>query len=204
VARESALAKLPLIAKIGVGALFAALIGVAYFVVFYGDLASSITAEQNTEKNLRDSLKDARQAEFAYQQDLTELSQRTQHQRELVKILPTETEYPAFLSALQNVANVAGVGLTSWAPMPEAPEQFYSRVPMKVTLKGRYHQIAKFFHGVGQLDRVINMENISLTDPKSEGEDVVLKVEALATAFRAKPNDKAAAGVDKRGQAGKP
>jgi hypothetical protein len=48
------------------------------------------------------------------------------------------------------------------------------------------------------------MENISLTDPKSEGEDVVLKVEALATAFRAKPNDKAAAGVDKRGQAGKP
>jgi type IV pilus assembly protein PilO len=205
VARESALAKLPLVAKIGVGALFVALIGVAYFVVFYGDLASSITAEQNTEKGLRDSLKDARQAEFAYQQDLTELSQRTQNQRELVKILPTETEYPAFLSALQNVANVAGVGLTAWAPMPEAPEQFYSRVPMKVTLRGRYHQIAKFFHGVGQLDRVINMENISLTDPKSEGEDVVLRVEALATAFRAKPTQKAAVTADKRGaQTGTP
>jgi type IV pilus assembly protein PilO len=205
VARESALAKLPLIAKIGVGALFVALIGVVYFVVFYGDLASSITAEKTTEAGLRTSLSDARKAEFAYQQDLTELSQRTQHQRELVKILPTETEYPAFLSALQNVANVAGVGLTAWAPMPEAPEQFYSRVPMKVTLRGRYHQIAKFFHGVGQLDRVINMENISLTDPKSEGEDVVLKVEALATAFRAKPNEKAATAADKRGaQAGKP
>jgi type IV pilus assembly protein PilO len=204
-ARESALAKLPIVAKVGVGALFVVLILVAYFVVFYGDLASSITAEQNTEKGLRDNLKDARQAEFAYQQDLTELSQRTQHQRELVKILPTETEYPAFLSSLQNVANVAGVGLTAWSPMPEAPEQFYSRVPMKVTLKGRYHQIAKFFHGVGQLDRVINMENISLTDPKSEGEDVVLKVEALATAFRAKPNDKAAVSADKRGaQTGTP
>jgi type IV pilus assembly protein PilO len=71
---------------------------------------------------------------------------------------------------------------------------------MKVSLTGRYHQIAKFFNGVGQLDRVINMENISLTDPKPEGEDVVVKVEALATAFRAKPEtaeDKAAA--QKRG-----
>lgn len=199
---ESALAKLPVIGKVGVGALFAALIAVAYFVVFYGDLASSITAEKTTEERLRAELSDARKAEFSYQQDLTELSQRQQHQRELVKILPTETEYPAFLSAVQNVANVAGVGLTAWSPMPEVPEQFYSRVPMKVTLKGRYHQVAKFFHGVGQLDRVINMENISLTEPKLEGEDVIVKVDALATAFRAKADAKAdAAPVDKRGAA---
>jgi type IV pilus assembly protein PilO len=199
---ESTLAKLPPIAKVGVGALFAVLIGVAYFVVFYGDLASSITAEKKTEERLRAELSDARKAEFSYQQDLTELSQRQQHQRELVKILPTETEYPAFLSAVQNVANVSGVGLTAWSPLPEAPEQFYSRVPMKVQLRGRYHQIAKFFHGVGQLDRVINMENISLTDPKAEGEDIVVKVDALATAFRAKPDAKAGAPVDKRGAQG--
>jgi type IV pilus assembly protein PilO len=198
---ESTLAKLPAIAKVGVGALFMVLIGVAYFVVFYGDLASSITAEKNTEERLRGELSDARKAEFSYQQDLTELSQRQQHQRELVKILPTETEYPAFLSAVQNVANVAGVGLTAWSPMPEVPEQFYSRVPMKLTLKGRYHQVAKFFHGVGQLDRVINMENITLTEPKIEGEDVIVKVEALATAFRAKADATDAATLDKRGAA---
>lgn len=199
-ARGDSLSKLPPIAKVGVGALFVALIGVAYFVVFYGDLASSITAEKKKEEKLRGELSDARKAEFAYQQDLTELSQRQQHQRELVKILPTETEYPAFLSAVQNVANVSGVGLTAWAPMPETPDQFYSRVPMKLTLRGRYHQVAKFFHGVGQLDRVINMENIALTDPKKEGEDIVVKVDALATAFRAKPDaTPGATPVDKRG-----
>lgn len=185
---DSVLAKLPPVAKLGVGVLFVALIGVAYFVVFYGDLASSITAEQSTESKLRGELSTARKNEFSYQQDLAELSDRQQRQREQVKILPTETEYPAFLSAVQNVANVSGIGLTAWSPQPEVPEQFYARVPMKVELRGRYHQVAKFFHGVGQLDRVINMENISLTDPKEEGEDVVVKVEALATAFRAKPD----------------
>jgi type IV pilus assembly protein PilO len=196
---DSVLAKLPPLAKAGIGALFVVLIGVAYFVVFYGDLASSITAEKSREERLRGELSTARQAEFSYQKDLAELSERQQRQRELVKILPTETEYPAFLSSVQNVANVAGIALTAWSPMPEVPDQFYSRVPMKLSLLGRYHQVAKFFRGVGQLDRVINMENISLTDPKPDGEDIVVKVEALATAFRAKPEAQAATPADKRG-----
>lgn len=197
---DSLLTKLPPLAKLGIGGLFVALIGVAYFVVFYGDLASSISAEQSKESKLRSELSAARKNEFSYQKDLAELSDRQQRQRELVKILPTETEYPAFLSAVQNVANVAGIGLTAWAPLPEEPDQFYSRVPMKVSLTGRYHQIAKFFNGVGQLDRVINMENISLTDPKPEGEDVVVKVDALATAFRAKPEGTdTKASTEKRG-----
>jgi type IV pilus assembly protein PilO len=196
---DSVLAKLPTLAKVGIGALLVVLIGVAYFVVFYGDLASSITAEQSRESKLRSDLAVARKAEFSYQQDLAELSDRQQRQRELVKILPTDNEYPAFLSAVQNVANVSGIGLTAWSPQPEVPDQFYSRVPMKVELRGRYHQVAKFFYGVGQLDRVINMENISLTDAKLEGEDMVVKVEALATAFRAKPEGTPDAPADKRG-----
>src|SRR4030095_8534366 len=106
--REAVLNRLPLPAKVGIGALFVVLIGVAYFVVFYGDLASSITAEKSREEKLRGELSTARQAEFSYKKDLAELSDRQQRQRELVKILPTDTEYPAFLSSLQNVANVAG------------------------------------------------------------------------------------------------
>ena len=202
---DSVLARLPPLAKVGIAALLVVLIGVAYFVVFYGDLASSITAEKGKEEKLRGELSTARKNEFSYQQDLAELSDRKQRERELVKILPTETEYPAFLSAVQNVANVSGIGLTAWSPLPEVPEQFYARVPMKVELRGRYHQVAKFFHGVGQLDRVINMENITLSDPKLEGEDIVVKVDALATAFRAKAEGEAAAPTDKRGsRQGKP
>lgn len=194
----SVLSKLPPLAKVGVGALFVVLIGAAYFVVFYGDLASSITAEKSREGRLRSELSEAMQNEFSYQKDLAELSERQQRQRELVKILPTETEYPAFLSSVQNVANVAGIALTAWSPMPEEAAEFYSRVPMKLQLTGRYHQIAKFFHGVSQLDRVINMENISLTEPKPDGEDIVVKVDALATAFRAKPDATATEAGDKR------
>ncbi|MEP7051620.1 MAG: type 4a pilus biogenesis protein PilO [Pseudomonadota bacterium] len=198
--QSSALAKLPLVARIGLGAGALLLLGIAYFVVFYGDIESSLKAEQGRERQLRTDLADARKNEFAYQKDLAELTDRQQRQRELNKVLPTDTEYPAFLSAVQSVANVSGIGLTAWSPQPEVAEQFYSRVPMKVTLVGRYHQVAKFFYGVGQLDRIINMENISLTEPKLQGDDIVVKTEALATAFRSLGDSKAAP-ADKRGAA---
>ncbi|HYQ47337.1 MAG TPA: type 4a pilus biogenesis protein PilO [Polyangiaceae bacterium] len=199
--QTSILNKLPLLGRVGVGIGLLALVGIAYFVLFFGDIESSIKAAHGREQQLRTDLADARKNEFSYQKDLAELTDRQQRQRELNKVLPVETEYPAFLSAVQSVANVSGIGLTSWTPQPEVNEQFYSRVPMKVTLVGRYHQVAKFFYGVGQLDRIINMENISLTEPKVQGDDVVVKTEALATAFRAVEDAKATSPADKRGAA---
>ena len=184
-ARSDALSRLPMLAKFAVGVGLVGVLAIAYFVVFYGDLSNSINTAKSEEQRLRKDLEEARKAEFAYEKDLAEFTLRQQRQRELNKMLPTNTEYPAFLSAVQNVANVTGVTLTAWSPSQEVPEQFYARVPMKLELSGRFHQVAKFFYGVGQLDRIINMENISLGDPKPVGDDIVLRVEGLATAFRA-------------------
>jgi type IV pilus assembly protein PilO len=153
--------------------------------MFYSDMAQSIERARSREKELHTELAAARQNEFAFQRDLAELTERQQRQNQLAKVLPNNTEYPAFLSSLQSVSNVSGITLSAWAPEPEVAEKFYARVPMRLDLEGRFHQIAKFFYGVGQLDRIINMENISMTDPKEVDKDYVVKVRALATAFRA-------------------
>lgn len=191
---QSALARLSMPVKIAIAVVLMVTSGVVYFVVFYGDLAANIKAEQGKERQLFEQLAEAKKAQHAYQLDLAELTERQQRQRELNKILPATTEYPAFLSAIQSVANVAGVNLSAWTPQDEAPEQFYARVPMRLELSGRYHQIAKFFYNVGQLDRIINIENITLTDPSQKGDEVVLKVTALATAFHSVDESKRPAG----------
>lgn len=194
------LAKLPNLARLAVGVAVLGLTGLAYYVIFYGEVESAIQAAKSHEQQLSQELAAARKAEFAYQKDLAELADRQQRQRELNKVLPTTSEYPAFLSAIQNVAHVAGVDLVAWTPSPEVPEQYYVRVPMKLELRGRYHQIAKFFYGVSQLDRIINLENVNLSHPEAQGEDVVIHAEVLATAFRA-AEDAKDLGPDKRGGA---
>ena len=56
---------------------------------------------------------------------------------------------------------------------------------MKIELTGKFHQIAKFAYELGKVERVINVENIEMTDPAVVGDDVVLKGKCLATAFHA-------------------
>jgi type IV pilus assembly protein PilO len=183
VAASAILTRYPRLAKVGVGTLLTVLVAVAYFVLFYDEISEAIAKEKRDEQTLRSDLARVKQAEFEYHKDLAELTERQQRQRDLNKILPETTEYPAFLSALQGVANVSGVALQAWTPQEEVLQKFFARVPMHLTLQGKFHQVAKFFYGVGQLDRIINVENISLSQPKAHNDEVLLKVDCLATAF---------------------
>jgi len=83
------------------------------------------------------------------------------------------------------------VNLTSYSPVEEEAQDFFAKVPMKLALSGKFHQVLKFFNGVGQLDRIINIEDIQIKTPKTTGDEIEVQVECLATAFRAKRPDEA-------------
>lgn len=182
---DSAIARVPMPARIGVGAGLVVVFAAAYYVVFFSEVQSQIEGAINQRSALERDLQTAKKAEMAYQKDLEELARRRERERELNKILPPTTEYPAFLSAVQTVANSTGVELTAWSPQAEVKEEYYARVPMKLEVQGRFHQIAKFFYGIGQNDRIMNMENISMKSPTVHDNEIYLKVTGLATAFRA-------------------
>jgi type IV pilus assembly protein PilO len=175
--------RLPIIGKIGVGAVFCALLAVAYYVLLHTDVAARTDRERTKTGELETELSKVKQSQASYFADRDELAMRQQKQRELNKVLPTDTEAATFLSALQAVSNISGIDLKAWSPMEEVPQTFYAKVPMKLMITGRFHQIAKFVYEVGKQDRIINMENLELGDPKVEGEDVILKANCLATTF---------------------
>lgn len=188
----SSLDRLSPVAKFGVGVLFFFAVGVLYFVVFHGDLETAIEQAHNAEQNLTTQLATAETSKAEYQQALDEKTRREQLALEQKKILPDDPETPAFLAALQGVATLSGVNLTSWSPTEEVVQEFYAKVPMKLTLVGKFHQVAKFFHGVGQLDRIINVDDIRIKNPKVTGDEVQVEVECLATAFRSTRTGEAA------------
>jgi len=185
----STLDRLPPVAKVGVGILFAVLIGLLYFVVFYSDVDNDLTQQVALETKLNGQLAEAEKSREDYQKDADEKTRREQQGREQKKILPDDPEMPAFLATIQDVATVSGVNLTSWSPTEQIPEEFYARVPMKLTLTGKFHQVVKFFHGVGQQDRIINLEDIRIRKTKADSDEV--DVECRATAFRStRPGEK--------------
>jgi type IV pilus assembly protein PilO len=177
------LAKLPMPARIGAGIGAAALVALTYWVMFYTAVASKIQSARNTSNQLQQDLAGQKQAQASYFADRDELSLRQQRQRELNKVLPETTEQAAFLSAIQQVSNVSGIDLKGWQPLEERKEAFFAKVPMRLDMTGRFHQVAKFAYEMGKLDRIINVENIQLSAPKKQGDDVVMTARCLATTF---------------------
>ena len=180
-------------ARAGLVALSMVLVGALYYVVYYQETADQIVKAQAEKTALLADLESQKKAQATFLSDRDELVLRQQRQRELNKILPEATEVAPFLSSLQQVSNLSGVELSAWQPLDERVESFYAKTPLRLELRGRFHQIAKFVHEVGRLDRIINVENIELFDPKESGTDIVLRARCLATALHQVPAPKAPA-----------
>ena len=187
---QSALARTPRYVKVGASAVAGLLTAGAYWFIFYSDTAAKIEGAERQKKSLRDELVQEQQAEASYFADRDELALREQRARELNKLLPPEAQEDAFLSSVQQASNSAGIDLKAYAPQEEAPQSFYAKVPMRLEMTGKFHQIAKFAYDLGKIDRIINVEDIELTDPKVAGDEIILHARCLATAFHSiKPKE---------------
>ena len=177
--------------KVLVAVVFGALVFGGYYMVLFTEVENQIKFEGAQIATKSRELGSAKAAQRQYNRDLAEKARREQLAVKQRKILPDSAETPAFLSTLQTVATVSGIRLTSWTPLDGKVEEFYAKVPMQLKLRGRFHQVVKFFHGVGQVDRIINMQNITVKIGGDEGPKMQksgapeVSVECLATAFRA-------------------
>jgi type IV pilus assembly protein PilO len=187
----SALGKLSLSAKAVVFLVMFAIVAAVYFVVFFAEVDGQVSQAIAEEQTLRGELQKAEEAKVAYQKDVEDKTRRQQLEREQRKVLPDESETPSFLAAVQNVATTSGVSLTSYKPQDEVADEYYVRVPMSLSVSGRFHQVARFFFGIAQLERVINIEDIDMRMEKEKSGEATLRVDCQATAFRAKRTNEA-------------
>jgi type IV pilus assembly protein PilO len=179
-------AKLPPSSKILLMALLLVIIGAGYYSAFHGPLTEEIDAANAQKVQLDDKLGKARDLQHRFLKLREELELRKAAEQELVRVLPQRAEIATMLAELNRLAELSGLSIETVEPMAEQPEQFYFRIPVNVAVSGKYHQLAKFFYNVSRLQRAINMENIVISSPHSEGDDIVLKVHVLATTFRRK------------------
>ncbi len=98
--------------------------------------------------------------------------------------LPDKKEIPDLLSTISDLATDAGLEITLFKPRPEQHRDFYAEVPVSISVDGSYHQVATFFDEVGQLPRIVNINQIALRNPKVEDTGVMVKADCSATTFR--------------------
>jgi type IV pilus assembly protein PilO len=98
--------------------------------------------------------------------------------------LPDEKEIPDLLSSVSNLGRDSGLDILIFRQKPETYQEFYAQVPVEMQVRGGYHQVAAFFDRVGKLDRIVNVSDISMKDPKVAGDDVILQANCQVTTYR--------------------
>ena len=176
---------------LGVGGLL--VVAAVYYFFFYSDLTNAVANAQGQEAQLQSNLGAAAAAASAYDQDRALLERKKQKEKDLNNKLPETGEFASFLAKLNQQAEVAGLKVQNVGVQDEKVDQFYTRMPVNLTMVGKFHQIAKFFAGVAHgIERITNIENIELkivprttADASADSDVTLLQAKCLATTFHA-------------------
>jgi type IV pilus assembly protein PilO len=160
------------------------LLSVGYYFGIHMGLEQEGEEAQRRHEVLQNDLNQARERQKEYLKLREELASREATDRQNLRVLPDTAEIPAFLDDLNRLAELSGLRVGQVNPRPEQSEQFFVRVPVALSLGGKFHQLARFFYNISRLERAINMDNIALTQPTKENDDINLTVSVLATTFR--------------------
>lgn len=98
--------------------------------------------------------------------------------------LPDRREIPDLLSSISSLAKNAGLEIGLFRPQLESKKEFYADVPVQISVSGGFHQVATFFDEVGKLNRIVNINRISMHDPVRTDLGIKITADCVATTFR--------------------
>ncbi len=109
--------------------------------------------------------------------------------------LPPEEEAVMLLKQLSDMGIKLGLDIKSWQPSAPITHStgLYRRIPVKVEVAGGYHTAALFFDRINKLQRIVNVSNLQMGNPRiEENNRVVIQSVFELSAFVAPPDVKPA------------
>ncbi len=176
--------RLPRQQKIGILAglvIFLLIIGYFYIYLPGDDKVTKLAEEITGVRGDRDRKKALSANLPKLQKELQEWDAKL---RAAVAQLPDRKEIPDLLSSLSTKAREAGLEILLFRPRAENFQEFYAEIPVDIVVRGGFFNAVTFFDEVGKLNRLVNIDNIDLKNPKVGGDQVALDISTLATTYR--------------------
>lgn len=163
-------------------------IGGAWYFLYASDTQGKITQETVRKRALNKQIGEAEVQIEQIEKIQQEIDKLKQARNEMKSRLPTdEAKIGPLLQLIHGRAKIVGLDITRFERQAFEPREMYVRIPVKMNLRGTFHQIAQFFYYIRRLKRIVNVENIKLTAMTREMGRTILEAEALATTFMYAP-----------------
>lgn len=149
--------------------LVGAMLGAAYYYVY---LSPQVQANQQLKTKIDDKNRENAQLR-QFEPKLAELNRQMailQQQMEIQKkIVPDDKDADQFIRLLHDTAATSGIEIRRYTAMPSANHEFFSDVPFTIDIDGPYYSVLNFFQRVSELERIVNIDNLQMSNTKSTG-----------------------------------
>ncbi len=85
-----------------------------------------------------------------------------------MRALPDRQEIPALLTHVSKSGQEVGLEFLLFEPKPENTKEFYAEIPVAMSIRGDYHNMALFFDKVARLSRIVTIQNIAIQRGKDQ------------------------------------
>lgn len=177
-------AKVPLQQKLGGLAIVVALIGVATYYLSVSDSIEKIESLDGEIARQETQLVELEQKAQHRTQFLREVERLKQRLREAEEQLPKQAEIPKVLRDIDYEAKQAGLRVDRFEPQVEAQQGDFAAVPLKMTVRGNYHELAVFLDRLSKMPRIVNVTDLNMTAPTVENKKIVVASSYTATTYR--------------------
>ncbi len=151
-----------------------------YFADWSGQL-EALEAGRSQEGKLKDEYRAKKQQAVnldLYRQQLREIDSSF---GALLKQLPNKSQMDALLVDINQAGLGRGLQFDLFKPAPqESLREFYAELPITLKINGNYHDIGQFASDIGQLSRIVTLNDIAL----AAGKDGSIIMDATAKTFR--------------------
>ena len=162
-----------------------ALLGVGFYFLFYAELTEQVASLENQVSVAQSEKAKYEDRKQRYRAFRAEVNQLLEDQKELLKVLPDRANISTFLQSVHAQAELAGVNILTYDQRPERRRDFYAKIPVRLTISGTYHQIAKFLYYMEKdVKRIVKVRDVALTSPKVTSAGLILKAQFEANTFR--------------------
>jgi type IV pilus assembly protein PilO len=100
-----------------------------------------------------------------------------------MKALPDRKQIPGLLTSVSQSGQDAGLEFVLFQPRGEIRKDFFSEIPVSISVLGNYHNVGIFFDKVSNLDRVVNIQNIRLAPQGKGGKKLQMTCTAVTYRF---------------------
>jgi type IV pilus assembly protein PilO len=99
-----------------------------------------------------------------------------------LNMLPKKSQIPDLLESVSWAGKDSGLEFSEFKPLVEIPKQFYAEVPVDFSVSGTYRQLATFLKRVGEMPRIVDIKNLSVSQSKT-GQQLEVKGQAVTYRF---------------------